>query len=409
MNARPEKRFSGAPGPMLRAHLRLIAACAVVYTLCFLGSAAIRFMENNLLEAAPRHELRVGLRTRDVAILRMSEPGAKTAFTAEDLAAMTDLEGVVRVFPIRYADVPSEISVDLFGQGFDTQMVFQAFEPEWIAEDVAPDLLVWEEGRALPVVVNARLLSIYNNAYARSRGLPELSGKALEAPMIQVTYGAEPETADDPEPLLIYAKVVGLSPRVALGMAIPRPALEQLHAELGLPIPAPLEAVLQLRANADVDRVRTRVEALGFTVLEADPLARLIRQVDVVSRTALWFLVGCLLLFTLALLDQTLENLYLVTREDLRTRGEATGKTVRRFVRELLKWQVPSLVLAIAIGYAVAFWLNAAWLSPMLAEVTGATLTPHVPFGWTLGIALAVVLTAQISLLSRLVPFLRER
>ncbi len=407
MSALGIKLFGGSTGG---AQARLIVAASIVFALYFLGWAAISFMDENLLAGAPRHELRVGLRTKDVSVLRMAEPGAKTALDREDLAVMAAIEGVVRVFPISYADQPSRIAVDLLGQGFDSEMVLQAFEPEWVAGEIPGEDLVWQEGRALPVVINTHLLAIYNNAYARSRGLPELSAKALEAPLIALSYGAEPEAPGDPEPLSVTAKVIGLSPRVALGMAVPREALEKLHAELGIPAPEPLEAVLQLRANADVDVVRAQVDALGYAVLEADPLGRLLRQVEVVTRTALMLLIGCLLLFTLALLDQALANLLLSKREqcrDLIAAGTPGRALWSRMAATLLVWQALGLVLAAALGFGLTVWVDSAWLSPMLLELTGTRLTPTLPLTGTLIIAAAFLLTAQLSLALRLLAFTR--
>jgi len=402
MGSVSQKPIDGIRGHAVRASIRVMLTCSIVFGLYFLGSSALGYLDQHLFASAPRHELRVGLRTKDVAIVRLTEPGAKTTLRDEDLAAMAGITGVLEVYPVTYADLPSRIELDLMGESFESEMVVQAFEPAWLAGDVDPERLVWEEGRALPVVINTQILTIYNNAYARSRGMPELSAAALEAPLIRLTYGGEKEAGEEIDgeteapATEVFAKVVGMSPRVALGMAIPKPALEKLHQNLGEPVPDPLEAVLELRADADLDKVRATVEEMGFAILDAHPLAKLVQQIRVMTQTALALLIACLLLFVLALLDQSQANLY------LKVRGAGLVPSTGKLVSEVSLWLAAALALAVGIGYGLAVWIGGAWLSPMLAELTGVALTVAIPPLGTPLIAAGILLAAQLSLTVRL-------
>ena len=400
----------GSRSVLLWAHAGLIAACTAVFFLFVLGLAAIEAVDTHLLGSMPEQELRVGLKKRDITILRMAEKGAKTAIAAEDLIAMAALQGVTHTYPLHYADQSSDISVNFMGQGFSSEMVIQAFEPDWVAGDVAPELLDWAEGQPVPMVINTQILAIYNNAYAKSKGMPQLSPKALEMPVMRIYYGKNPKKAEDPARLILSAKVVGLSPRVALGVAIPRSVLESLHKQLGRPMPKPLEVILLLEPDADSDRVMALVREMGYTIHEAHPLARIFRQAKVASVLAGLVLIVCVLLFKLSFLNQTVKMLFLLKRRDYaicRAMGMSRGRLRALLVFELLLLFGTDLIVGLFMGFGLAFWLSAAWISPLLVSLLGFPLAVAFP-AQTLVLAALILAAALLFLAPRIWSVTRE-
>lgn len=385
-----------------RALLPLFLTAFVVFTLIILGQALRGYLDQQVLGASPGQELRVGLLKKDVSILRMSEEGAKTYIRAEDMTAMKALPGVREVFPVAYADQPSKIDINMMGNSFSTEMVFQAVDPAWIATDVPPEDLVWEEGKAIPVVINTQILAIYNNAYAKAKGMPELSPQALKAPLIRLSYGPEPKTSSDPPQAEAYAKIVGFSPRVALGAAITLDSLAALNQALGTPMPQPLEAVLILDADADTDAVRTAVTELGYNNQEPHQLAQLLLKVQTVVTTALIALLLCLSLFVLGLLDLTVKYQMLLKRDALQRLAPQEGDRLKLVSLDLLLGFLPALLIALIASWLAAWWINSAWLSPLLEELTGIGLTLGAPWLYLLVPALAIVLFGQLAMLPRL-------
>ncbi|MDJ0836521.1 MAG: hypothetical protein QNK37_08385 [Acidobacteriota bacterium] len=393
-------------GPaVLRAHIRLALACTILFGIVVLGGTIAGFLADHLLGGAPEQELRVGLKKKDVAIIRMAEPGAKTSVAAADMDTMRALPGVTDVFPVIYGTEPSHISINFMGQGFSSGMVVQGFEPDWISDEVDRELLTWQPGTPLPIIVNTQILAIYNNAYSKSRGLPELSPKALEAPIISFTYGKEPQKEGDTPPRKLFAKIVGMSSRVALGAAVPAGALKKMHTDLGKAAPDPLEAILRVSADADTDLIRAEVEAMGYTIREAHPLARLLRQVEVVARTAGLVLLACMLLFTLALLDVIVKNLQLLKTENcarMLSRGARPGRLRLLLALDLALPFTADLILGALLGYVVTARLTDLWLSPLLVELTGIPITPVFPVKAALLLALGLMLAAMGALIPRL-------
>jgi len=400
----------GSRSVLIWAHAGLIAACTAVFFLFVLGLATMEAIDTHLLGSMPEQELRVGLKKRDVTILRLAEKGAKTAIAADDLMAMAALEGVTHTYPLYYADQASDISVNFMGQGFSSEMVIQAFEPEWVADDVAPELLTWSEGMPVPMVINTQILAIYNNAYAKSKGYPQLSPKALEVPIIHVYYGEKPKKPEDPQRLYLNAKVVGLSPRVALGVAIPRSVLESLHAQLGRAMPKPLEAILLLEPDADSDRVMAQVTEMGYTIHEAHPLARIFRQAKVASILAALVLIACVLLFKLSFLNQTVKMLFLLKRRDYaicRAMGMSRRRLRGLLVFELLLLFGTDLVIGLLLGFGLASWLSSAWLSPLLVNLLGFPLAVAFPLP-ALALAALILVAALLFLTPRVWSVTRE-
>ena len=216
---------------------------ALVCCILLLGVAGMSLL--NLGLTLPRHELIVGLNKKDVSLFRVLEQGSAPAFSEQDLQVMRDQPGVDSVIAISYGSQPTEALVAFFGQRFETEMVLQSFDPDWLAPEFSAELAAWKPGDLVPIVVNSSVLAIYNHAYAKSNGLPELSETALKTPFINLKYG--PKGGE----VSLKGHVIGLSPKVALGLAIPRQVLVSLHEQLGIDAPPITEVVLRLEAGED--------------------------------------------------------------------------------------------------------------------------------------------------------------
>ena len=136
----------GSRSVLLLAHAGLAGACCALFFLLVLVGALASYLETHLFGHVPKQELRVVLKTKDVSIMRIAD--GKTAIEAGDLEAMAKLAGITAVYPIRYADQAADINVNFMGQQFSSEIVIQAFEPEWIAADVPLEKLRTMSGLA---------------------------------------------------------------------------------------------------------------------------------------------------------------------------------------------------------------------------------------------------------------------
>ncbi len=387
----------GARDIMFWAHLGLCFGCGVVFFLFLLASAGSRFVNRQVLGALPGQELRVGTRKEDVAMFRRTVPGSPERITPENLETMAALPGVVGAWPLRYGNQPARVRAQILTASFETDIVLQSFQPEWVAEQVPPEKLAWDPGQTVPLVVNPQILAIYNGGYAPSQGLPELSPEAMKLPLLTITYGETPVT--------FRARVVGYSPKVALGLAMPDQVLDYLHRQLAIE-PAPvIEAAVELAANTPATPVREAIASMDFEIEEPSALARALAQLQQAGFWAGWLLVLGLCIFGGVYLNQTLKMLILFKRRDYavcRAMGMSANRLQSLLTIELALSLLVDLGLGFALGYGAASAFQALWLNQRLLQLVGASLVLEPRWSGILAIALAVLVAAMLFLLPRI-------
>ena len=386
----------GARRTTALAHLGLSLGCALLFFLFFLGRAGLEYVDTHILGAVPDYELKVSLKRKDVALFQVVEPGGKTAMTDEDLASIAGLPGVLDVVPLAYGSEPSEAQINFMGKVYTTDMIVQGFPRDWVEQDVESDLLNWEPGGIIPVVVNAQVLVLYNNGYAQSNGLPQLSAAALKAPVWTLHYGEGTVRQS------FRARIVGLSPKVALGAAVPNDVLAHLQSRLGNDRAPITEAVLVLSPEADPGEIRQSIDRLGYEVEEPHPLTRIFSQLHSISLAALVLLSLCVALFGFSYLNQTLQMLFLLKRRDYavcRAMGMSRKRLRLLLLGEAMALLGLDLTLALALGYTAAWTLHNAYLHDYLIKLAGSPLELTLPVQW-LALMVLGILVAGLAFLA---------
>jgi len=172
----------------------------------------------------------------DVSILRLEGP----RITDATVTATRELPGVGRVLPQLAANFPSSavISFGTLGGDFQTDIILHGVPRELVEADLpkmetftAPEP---ESKRAVPVLVSAFFLDLYNLGLAESAGMPKLSpaaAKGREFTLIlgESTMGSASTTAPARS---VRCRVVGLTPNPRLvGIAAPIDAVAAWNAE----------------------------------------------------------------------------------------------------------------------------------------------------------------------------------
>lgn len=396
----------GARSVTFQAHLGLTVGCAILFFLSILGQSGLAWLDEYVLGAVPDHELTVSLKKKDVAFFQVVEPGGKTALSSEDTGAMEALDGVLGVTPLYFGDQPSRAEIRFMGRLYETDLVVQGFDPQWIAEDVPLDLTAWEPGKTVPVVINTQLLMIFNNGYAKSQGLPQLSLQALMAPVWKLVYGKK-----NGPPVMINARIVGASPKVALGAAIPTAALEHLHQQLGVAQAPSTEAVLTLDINTDTDQMRRRIDELGYAVNEPHPLTGVFRRMKTFGGVGGVTLLLCLCVFAFSYLNQTLKMLFLVKKRDYavcRAMGMSRARLRQLLFCEVFLLVAYDLVLGLAVGWLGAAALNKVYLHQQFLDMAGAPLQLLFPWSRAFLICVAALVSSMIFLAPRVLAASRQ-
>lgn len=377
---------------------------AVTAALILLGMAVYGMIDKETL--LPRHELTVGLKKVDVNIFRVLEQGSAPAFSAKDLEVIATQPGVTSLHPVCYGSQPAEATIAFFGREFHTEMVIQAFERGWLPE-FSEELSGWTPEKLVPIVVNSSILAIYNHAYSKSYNLPELSEAALKSPILTLDYGEPGHRVQ------LRGRVVGLSPKVALGAAVPREVLDYLHQQLGIEAPAVTEVVLRCEAGEDLDRTRLAVEKLGFVINEPGQFLQMVgiaRKIAMRAFQPVFLFLGLIALLILnlgygAIVQQSRANYAL-----LRGEGRTRTALLKQVLSELVLMTLLLVSLGSALGQALARWVNDTWFSPFLARLITQPIVLDLPqeplfmFNFGLLLAMLILLGPRVYLALRNLP-----
>ena len=378
------------------AHTGLILGGMVVFFLFLLGTNSVDYMDTHVLGAAPDDELVVSLKTKDAAFFRVADPSGKAAIESGDMENINGMSGVADIWPLTYGVKPAYAEINFMGRRLGSELTIQGFDPDWLKDDVDPELLKWERDKPIPVVINSQILSIFNNSYAKSQGLPQLSAGALMTPVWVLTYNHEKARE-----VKVRAQIVGMSPKVALAAAIPHEVLASFHHDLGLEEPEPVEMVLRVKANADADTLRRSITEMGFSINEPPPISRIMRQMKTLGAWGIIILTGCLLFFGFSYLNQTLKLLYMLKRKDYavcRAIGMSRKRLQALLAAEVLLLLVFDMVVAICLGWLIAHIFKNQWLNDYLIRLVGFPLELHVPLVWIM-FGGSLVITAGLAFL----------
>lgn len=365
----------GARGNLIWTALCFLPFYAVTSALLLLGMAVYGLIDRDSL--LPRHELTVGLKKVDVNIFRVLEQGSAPAFSAQDLKVIAEQPGVTSLHPIAYGSQPAEATIAFFGREFRTEMVIQAIDRGWLPEHDA-EMSGWTPDKLVPIVVNSSILAIYNHAYSKAYNLPELSEAAIKTPILTLDYG-EPGRS-----VQLKGHVIALSPKVALGAAVPREVLDYLHQQLGIEAPAVTEVVLHCEAGEDLERARTAVEKLGFVINEPGQFLQLIgiaRKVAMLAFQPLFLFLGLIALLILNLGYGGMVGQSRANYATLRGEGLPRAKLVNHVLSELVLMTLLLIALGSALGQALARWVNNAYFSPFLEHLITAPIKLELPQG----------------------------
>lgn len=342
----------------------------IIVATLLLAASGLEYLRVGLGLTLPEHELHVGLNKKDVAFSRLLMPGAADSFSPSQREDIAKLPGVRQVHAISYGSEPCQANVVYFGQSFRTEMVVQGFQPDMLQGPLQEKLREWQPGQPIPIVINNNVLAIYNHAYSKSQGLPELSEAALKVPFVTLIYGRSGTM-----PIRVQARVVGLSPKVALGAAIPLDALTYMHKEMGIAPPAITELKLKLAPNANEEAVAKSITEMGFIVNEQDPFNNLASRIEETIVGVGWPVLIALCLMAALFLTQGYAGVMEVKRSHYQRLQTEEGAVRNRigFLLGLegLAWIIGFVLLATLDGLWLADWLRDAHLQPTLSNLTG--------------------------------------
>ncbi|MDR0965933.1 MAG: ABC transporter permease [Myxococcales bacterium] len=228
----------------------------------------------------PRFSLGTGLlgagKLDEAAVARLSSlDGVSQAFRKMEVripAMATPAAHLVQNFK-----VPGNIRLALIAVGV---------EPEFIAADLAPGIAFQSQTTAvgdrghdafptLPAMASKRLLALYNQAFARSQGLPTVSEPLLRAAagltLVDVQLGRGMLGGTQMPLRASSLAFAGLTDRAPLhGVLIPLQAARAINAAYGQDAETYSAVTLVARDPGHVPALRKAVQSMGFSIEEGE-------------------------------------------------------------------------------------------------------------------------------------------
>ena len=166
-------------------------------------------------------------------------------------------------------------------------------EPALLAADIPGELLT-EDKEAIPVVLHAHLLEVYNQHFAPKNGLPLLRGDMLKGFGFDVFFNRSFFARNLGEVLEQEFFIVGFSPKAFLaGISIPLESAKRLNRALGKDAEQYSSVVIEVDDSAHLPEVMLQLEQMGFKADDAE--RRWVQQLGL----AVWLTTGALSLLSI--------------------------------------------------------------------------------------------------------------
>jgi len=196
-----------------------------------------------------------------------------------------------------------------------------------------------DASKPIPIVVNRRLIEIYNKVFAPQRGLPRLSESMLIGFTFPIELGRSWVAARTmPNPQEASLQLVGFSDLATLaGVTMPLSAARRLNEKFGLDV-SYSSVLLSAHSSAQVSQIAEKVKEMGYEIDESERSRAL--QIGAAVRVATLALALLAALITLLSSVNIAQSFFASVRERrreigvLRAVGATRGDVQRLFLAE---------------------------------------------------------------------------
>ena len=277
------------------------------------------------------------------------------------------LRGVAAAYPKMQLRVPAvtRFSGPFFGHELrmGLEVVATGLMPELVGEDARMPFEDRGESQPVPVVVNRRLLELYNKVFAPQRNLPRLTDSMLVGFQIPLELGRSWVVSRSlPESQETSMQVVGFSERATLaGVSMPLAAIRRINRKYSADADTYSSVLVRAQSADDVGEVAAGVRKLGLEIDDTE--RRYAVQIGAAVELVTLALSLLAALITGLAAVNTMQAFYASVRERTREIGvlRAVGAT---------RGDVAAVVLA----EAAATGLAGGVLGVVLARLAGALL-----------------------------------
>ncbi|HET9752093.1 MAG TPA: ABC transporter permease, partial [Myxococcales bacterium] len=223
------------------------------------------------LEAVVNEVFPVSTREVEVVVPQVALGGIFGEQKLDDagVARLRALRGVAAAYPKMQLRIPAVTRYNglFFGREIrmGLEVVANGLMPELVGQEARMPFEDRGEGQPIPVVVNRRLLELYNKVFAPQRNLPQLTESMLIGFQIPTELGRSWVTANTlPGSQETSLQLVGFSERATIaGVSMPLAAVQRINHKYGADAVTYSSVLLRAQSADDVSDVAAGVRKLG--------------------------------------------------------------------------------------------------------------------------------------------------
>jgi ABC-type lipoprotein release transport system permease subunit len=249
------------------------------------------------------------------------------------VARLRKLRGVAGAYPKMQLRVPAVTRYDglFFGREIHMglEVVANGLMPELVGTDAHIPFEDGGEAQPIPIVVNRRLLELYNKVFAPQRNLPRVTESMLIGFQLPVELGRSWVAGRTlPNTQQTSLQIAGFSERATLaGVSMPLASIERINAKYGADPHTYSSVLVRAQSADDVADVAAAVKKLGLDIDETEK--RYAVQIGAAVELVTLALSLLAALITLLAAVNTMQTFYASVRERIREIGvlRAVGAT----------------------------------------------------------------------------------
>ncbi len=192
------------------------------------------------------------------------------------LARLSALPGVERAFPKMQLRIPAGVRYHgmFFGREIHMglELIGVGVPPELAEGDAKLPFVDGGLGKPLPVLVNKRLLEIYNKVYAPQRGLPQLTESMMVGFQLPIELGHSWVAGQTlPGTYEAALQLAGFSDRAVLaGVTMPLAAVRRINKHFDKDADSYTSVLLRARGSAQIPALVSAIKSMGLEVDDAE-------------------------------------------------------------------------------------------------------------------------------------------
>ncbi|HWE23615.1 MAG TPA: ABC transporter permease [Myxococcales bacterium] len=189
---------------------------------------------------------------------------------------LRQIPGVTNAFPRLALRIPAVTRYNglFFGREIrmGLEVVGSGISPDLIGADARLPFRDGGEGKPIPVVVNRRLLEIYNRVFAPQRGLPTLTDSNLIGFQFPIELGRSYVAGKTlPGSYETALQLVGFSDRAPIaGISMPIASVQRINARFGQDSVNYSSVLLRAQQSERVGDIAAAVKRMGFEIDESE-------------------------------------------------------------------------------------------------------------------------------------------